>query len=65
MSEETLPACAALTEACRGAGLHPVGTTCDGGVICDDTLEGARAAERFGGRPVPLGRKTIVYGARS
>lgn len=64
MSKETLPAYAALKEACEDAGLHPVGTTCDDGVICEDALKVAQAAGF--GRVVPLqAGLTIVYRERS
>ena len=66
MSKETLPAFAALKEACEIAGLQVVGTTCDGGVIVEASLEEARKVEVFGGRRVPLQPGlTIVFGKRS
>lgn len=67
MSNETLPAYAALKEACEQVGLQVVGTTCDGGVIVAADLETTkRAVEVFGGRRVPLQPGlTIVYGPRS
>lgn len=66
MSKETLPAYAALKEACETAGLQVVGTTCDGGVIVNASLENTkRAVEVFGGRRIPLQPDlTIVFGAK-
>lgn len=66
MSKETLPAYAALKEACEALCLPVVGTTCDGGVIVEASLEEARKVEVFGGRRVPLQHDlTIVFGKRS
>lgn len=65
MSNETLPAYAALKTDCENVGLNVVGTTCDGGVIVDVPWQEARAVEGFGGRLVPLGELTIVFGKRS
>lgn len=66
MSNETLPAYTALKEACENQGLEVVGTTCDGGVIVEASLEDAKVVEVFGGRRVPLQPElTIVYGKRS